>query len=142
MRTLVYGIGNSLRSDDGIGWFAVDVLEQKKFHADFYRNYQLAIEDVELITQYDQVYFIDAAVNLSSAYQLNEIVPTDKPCDFSTHSLNLESLLSLCSEYYKKMPKCYMLAIQAHNFSIGENISTTVIDNCIHALDAVFLNKA
>ncbi len=59
---LIYGIGNVGRQDDGLGWAFVDWLEARGRcpNAEIQRNYQLLLEDAELISTKKRVLFIDA----------------------------------------------------------------------------------
>ena len=59
---LIYGIGNVGRQDDGLGWAFVDWLQSQGLcsNADMQRNYQLLLEDAELISNKERVLFIDA----------------------------------------------------------------------------------
>ncbi|RLD75788.1 MAG: Ni/Fe hydrogenase, partial [Bacteroidetes bacterium] len=60
-KTIVFGIGNIGRQDDGLGWLFLDHLKEKQFnHLDLEYRYQLQIEDAELICNYDTVIFVDA----------------------------------------------------------------------------------
>ena len=73
MKTLLFGIGNSGRSDDGLGWEFLDKIKPN-FPIDFdmeYR-YQLQIEDAELAKQYQRVMFslFMTVVNFLFSYRL------------------------------------------------------------------------
>jgi Ni,Fe-hydrogenase maturation factor len=60
-RTLLIGIGNSGRADDGLGWAFLDEVEKtlpKNYDLEY--RYQLQVEDAELISHYNTVFFIDA----------------------------------------------------------------------------------
>lgn len=59
---LIYGIGNLARQDDGLGWAFVDWLEATGIcpEAEMVRNYQLFLEDADLISRKQKVLFIDA----------------------------------------------------------------------------------
>ena len=58
---LLIGIGNSGRSDDGLGWAFVETMAQNEaFTGDTLLRYQLQIEDAAQISEYKQVIFVDA----------------------------------------------------------------------------------
>ena len=59
--TLIIGIGNNTRQDDGLGWKFLAMLEEDVFSADnLICKYQLMVEDAELISGLDAVFFVDA----------------------------------------------------------------------------------
>ena len=60
--SLIYGIGNDGRQDDGLGWAFIERLEQirPRPHACLRRTYQLSLEDADLISRYSRVLFVDA----------------------------------------------------------------------------------
>ena len=64
---LIYGIGNVGRQDDGLGWAFVDWLQAEGIcaNAEILRNYQLLLEDAELISTKERVLFIDATKDAS-----------------------------------------------------------------------------
>src|SRR5215831_7789030 len=60
--SLIYGIGNVGRRDDGLGWAFIDRLEARRPRprATLHRNYQLNLEDAHLISEFTRVLFVDA----------------------------------------------------------------------------------
>ena len=66
MQILIYGYGNPGREDDGLGIELVNKLEgwaaeNQLSDIEFDNNYQLNIEDAEVISQKDLVIFADAS---------------------------------------------------------------------------------
>ena len=59
-KTIVIGIGNNGRQDDGLGWMFLDFLDEQNANIDLEYRYQLQIEDADLISNYDTVIFVDA----------------------------------------------------------------------------------
>ena len=60
---LIIGIGNSGRSDDGLGWLMLDTIENKFSNVDVLYRYQLQIEDAEILSHYPTVIFVDACIS-------------------------------------------------------------------------------
>jgi len=59
--TLLFGIGNSGRSDDGLGWSFLDRIKQETdFAGQFEYRYQLQVEDAALVRDAERVIFIDS----------------------------------------------------------------------------------
>ena len=62
-RVLILGYGNPLRTDDGLGWRAAEELALR-FSSDeveIRTCHQLLPEMVDLISQTDTIFFVDAA---------------------------------------------------------------------------------
>ncbi|MEJ2400453.1 MAG: hypothetical protein P8Y52_03570, partial [Xanthomonadales bacterium] len=60
--TLVFGIGNSARSDDGLGWAFLDRVERTPgFAGQAEYRYQLQVEDALLASRFEHVVFVDAS---------------------------------------------------------------------------------
>jgi Ni,Fe-hydrogenase maturation factor len=60
-RTIILGIGNNGRQDDGLGWLFLDSLKDLESKLTLEYRYQLQIEDAELISNYKTVIFVDAS---------------------------------------------------------------------------------
>ena len=59
--TLLFGIGNCSRGDDGLGWAFLDrVLQQADFQGQAEYRYQLGVEDAALVARAGRVIFIDS----------------------------------------------------------------------------------
>ncbi len=123
-RTLVLGIGNSGRKDDGLGWKFVDFLKEEEIEGlELDYRYQLQIEDAELISHFDRVIFVDATrESPAEGFYL-------RPCrkielsDLNSHSLHPETVTTLCSSIYNKEPDCLILGIQGHQWELETGLS-------------------
>jgi len=121
---LLIGIGNCGRKDDGLGWKFTELVHLMDVPSlDVEYRYQLQVEDVLLICQYDKIIFADASHDkLEEGFEL-------LPCQaaqhyfFSSHLQTPETILYLAKELYNKTPRAYTLAIQGKNWGIGTNIS-------------------
>ncbi len=124
-KTIIFGIGNIGRQDDGLGWLFLDFLKEKQFtHLDFEYRYQLQIEDAELICNYDMVIFIDATKDiLEKGFYFKACKPSSK-YSFSTHELVPETVLYLADNLYQHRPKSYILGIQGFLWDLKIGLGT------------------
>ena len=118
-KRLIIGIGNSGRQDDGLGWSFLDHVEKNFRQFDIEYRYQLQIEDAELISQYDEVVFVDAAIDASdNGYYFKPCAPSEK-YSFSTHALKPETILHLAQSLYHKEPKSYKFGIEGYEWELN-----------------------
>lgn len=132
--TLVIGIGNNTRKDDGLGWMFLDLLEKEGFKTDnLLFKYQLMVEDAELISEFNRVIFIDACkTELKDGFSFERIYPSEE-VSFSTHSVPPNQILNLCEIIYAKKPKAYLLKIQGFKWDIGIELSKQAKTNLKNA---------
>ncbi len=111
--TLLIGIGNSGRSDDGLGWAFLDRIQQQaSFDGRVEYRYQLQVEDAALISDVEHVIFIDSYQGeLTNGFQLTRCEPLSEFA-FTTHVLPPGAVLSLCRELYGRAPRADALMIQ------------------------------
>ncbi|MGA9270965.1 MAG: hydrogenase maturation protease [Lutimonas sp.] len=124
IRTLVLGIGNSGRKDDGLGWEFIDFLKKQEIeNLELDYRYQLQIEDAELISHYDRIIFVDATKEpTTDGFYL-------RPCskkvltEMNSHSLHPETVSSLCSSIYGRDPECFILGIEGNQWGLETGLS-------------------
>ena len=128
--TIILGIGNVGRQDDGLGWLFLDFLEDEDFEGiDIEYRYQLQIEDAELICNYQTVIFIDATKEITKkGYYYKYCEPSDQ-FGFSTHELAPETILFLANQLYNQDPKAFILGIQGHKWNLEVGLSKTAKEN-------------
>lgn len=133
-KTIIIGIGNSGRQDDGLGWLFLDFLREKKFvHLDLEYRYQLQIEDAELISNYQTVIFVDAVKNeLKEGFYLKGCKPSSK-YGFSTHELAPETILYLTENLYNHRPKAFIFGILGDQWNLETGLSEIAKLNFIKA---------
>jgi len=135
-KTLLFGIGNCGRADDGLGWAFLDVIkDQLPDNYDIEYRYQLQVEDAELATNYDTVYFIDAHTKLFKEGFVWDTCQPKATESFTTHELDPESVLYLTDTIYNKQPKSYILGISGKDFRLAMGLSELAEDNLTKALD-------
>jgi hydrogenase maturation protease len=133
-KTLLIGIGNDGRSDDAMGWKFLDELSGMQNMYDFEYRYQLQIEDAELVSNYDQVIFVDAChqqwENGFSFYRCHP-EPTSS---FTTHQLTPETVLWLAGELFNDPPQGYVMAISGIHWKLHNGLSNKAKENFIKAI--------
>lgn len=123
-RSLLIGIGNCERGDDGLGWAFLDKIKDWiPEHMDMVYHYQLNVEDAEIIRHYDQVVFIDAFMgDLPNGFDLFEC-KAKAGSDVTTHEMKPESVLHLCETIYGNAPDAYLFLIKGYDFELGHIIT-------------------
>ncbi|MEZ4743248.1 MAG: hydrogenase maturation protease [Bdellovibrionota bacterium] len=119
--TLIYGIGNPGRGDDGLGFAFIERLPIDILY-DTHCAYQLNIEDAELFAKYTNIMIIDAAKNLDTNFTFNTVEPKDES-SFSTHSMSVATVAALCHNLFRKQPKVRLLAIKGIDFQLKIGLS-------------------
>ncbi|MFO7674259.1 MAG: hydrogenase maturation protease [Lutibacter sp.] len=139
--TLIIGIGNNTRQDDGLGWKFLELLENNGFTVDnLVYKYQLMVEDAELISEFDAVIFVDACKSeLENGFDFERIYPAEE-VSFSTHSVPPNQILNLCETLYAKKPKAYLMKIQGYQWNIEIGLSKKAKTNLNNAF-TYFIEK-
>jgi hydrogenase maturation protease len=133
-KTLFIGIGNYGRSDDALGWIFIDQLANWWDKYDFEYRYQLQIEDAELISKYNKVFFIDAShEQIENGFSIYECLPAPTG-SFTSHQLSPETVLWLAGELFNAPPKGYVIGISGINWELNHGISNEAEKNLKNAL--------
>ncbi|MEJ2577451.1 MAG: hydrogenase maturation protease [Gammaproteobacteria bacterium] len=133
--TLLFGIGNSGRGDDGLGWAFVDAVRgQADFAAQAEYRYQLQVEDALLVSRFARVVIVDAsAEELPGGYRW-------APCaaraadEFTSHVLTPSAVLHYAAALYGATPRAGLLAIGGCRWELGAGLSATARHNLARAL--------
>ncbi len=133
---LVIGYGNPGRLDDGLGpAFAEQVQALQLPDVSVESNYQLNIEDAELISRFDVVVFADASLDAQEPFDFRQMHPKPPVVGFSSHSITAESLLGLAGELFNATPQAHAMAIRGYDFNeFGEQISDAAQENLTAAV--------
>lgn len=128
MKTLVYGIGNTGRGDDGLGVRCAELVEEWRANEgrsdiDVITLFQLNIEEAERLSGADRVVFCDASVADVDEVALLPVGPEDGP-SVTTHALPPQVLLGLCRALYGPPPEAYTLHLKGERFELGEGFTT------------------
>lgn len=133
--TLIIGIGNNTRQDDGLGWYFLDYLETEDFNTEnLLYKYQLMVEDAEIISAYETVIFVDASKKHSAnGFKIERIFPSEQVA-FSTHAVPPNQILNLCATIYQKKPKAYIIKIDGYKWDFKIALSKEAQTNLNNAL--------
>jgi len=134
-KTLIIGIGNNTRQDDGLGWCFLDKLTEEGFNEDnLLYKYQLMIEDAELIGEYETVIFVDANKTTNdNGFAIERMYPAEKVA-FSTHAVPPNQILNLCATIYNKKPKAYVIKIDGYSWDFTISSTNKAKENLNNSL--------
>jgi hydrogenase maturation protease len=124
MKTLVLGYGNRSRTDDGVGWFVLERLQELELpNTELHTSHQLDVDHAELITGFDEVIFVDAAIP-QSPHPISLTVV--QPCFRShavAHYLTPSDLLELAQTLFGRAPRGILFSIRGSDFNFGTTLS-------------------
>ena len=127
-RTLIIGIGNPLRSDDGIGWRAAERLRAciPSTVAHVIATHQLTPELAEAASRSICVIFIDASLFGAPGQVTCAQIEAAPQAECNSHWLTPEQILALSAELYGTEPLAFTISIGGADFSHGELLSEAV----------------
>jgi hydrogenase maturation protease len=129
--SLIYGIGNVGRQDDGLGWAFVDRIEARQPipRAALYRNYQLNYEDAHLISEFARVLFVDATKDPAvSTFSLTRPEPK-LDFSFTSHAISVSSILATAKQCFGYLPEVYLLAIRGYEWELQMGLTEPAEQN-------------
>jgi hydrogenase maturation protease len=103
LKTVVIGIGNLLRCDDGAGVHVVNFLKSTNTKVDAHDLTMGSIDIIELIRGYDRAYIIDAiktGAEPGTVFKINIHHNEEPPVIHSSHGVDLFTTLKLAEELY------------------------------------------
>ena len=129
--SLIYGIGNVGRQDDGLGWAFIDWLEEDSVcpRADLMRHYQLHLEDADLISYKKKVLFVDAtkAEDVKS-FHIEKVAPK-MDFTFTSHAISIPSIMATCLQCFDYVPQVYLLTIKGYEWELQEGLTSMAKNN-------------
>jgi hydrogenase maturation protease len=139
---LLIGIGNRLRSDDGIGYRIAEILRAERAPLQVLAVQQLTPELAEPIASASAVLFVDASVRDIGAdpLRLEPLLPPDSLTDAAavraplSHQCSPTGLLQLSQKLYGRWPPAWQLLIPAQQLQLGEDLSPTAATAMAQAL--------
>jgi hydrogenase maturation protease len=131
MRPLIIGIGNPLRSDDGLGWAVAEQLAREDDSAwTIQAVHQLTPELAQSMARAILVVMIDASREGEPGevhvHALALPARPDQPGAAGTHLTSPEELAALTTAVYGHCPPVVIIAMTGADFSIGERLSSVV----------------
>lgn len=130
----IIGYGNLSRLDDGLGPAMIDELEAEKLeNVDLETDFQLNIEDVVGLEQYEAVIFIDADVSCEPPFSFYPVEPVVE-ISFTSHTVSPAALLGLAESHFGISIPGYIMAIRGYEFDdFGEKLSERARENLSRA---------
>jgi hydrogenase maturation protease len=127
-RTLIIGIGNPLRSDDGLGWaVAEQISRDANADYDIHAVHQLTPELAQWLGAASHVVIIDASrEGEPGEVRIRPLSSSAQPGAVGTHSTTPEELAALTTGVYGYCPPVVVVTIAGADFSLGEHLSTIV----------------
>lgn len=124
MKTLVLGYGNRSRTDDGVGWFVAECVQALRLpNVEVHTSHQLDVDHAELVSGFDEVIFVDAAVPQSPQPIARTVV---EPCFRShavAHYLTPGDVLELARTLFSRAPRGILFSIRGSDFNFGTTLS-------------------
>lgn len=135
--SLIYGIGNIGRQDDGLGWAFIDWLEEESIcpKAELMRHYQLHLEDADLISYKKQVLFVDATKALDVESIQLENMQAKMDFSFSSHAISIPSIMATCRQCFEKVPEVQLLTIKGYEWELQLRLTEKAKQNLKVATD-------
>lgn len=139
LKTLcVLGIGNTLRSDDGIGAYVSQQIEKLKLEGvTIHIIHQMQTEWLDELAGFHTVLIVDAAINDKDDIH---ILPIDRSVSISSnisHHINVNLLADLMTTMNNSRVYFYACAIPGENFDFGETLSPRGKKNAERAVDMI-----
>ena len=139
IKILVYGYGNPGRQDDGLGIELVKKLEEWSKQIglqgiSFDANYQLNIEDAQVISENDLVFFADASTEEIDDFILTQVTGEEE-VTFTTHVASPGYIVKLCKDLFGRHPKVFLMHIKGYQWEFREGISEKAGCNLQKAFD-------
>jgi hydrogenase maturation protease len=120
MRTLVIGVGNLLRTDDGVGIHVINRLSKLHPEINTFDAAMGSIEILEAMKGYDRVVIVDSietGVEPGTIYKVNLAIGEKPPVITHSHGTDLLTVLELGRQLYDdEVPKeIILIAIEAED---------------------------
>lgn len=128
VQTVIIGIGNPMRCDDGVGWSVAQELSREVQREDvrIVATHQLTPEIAELVSHAERVLFIDAARGGKPGYIECKPVAPASPSHRFSHDLSAGEVVALSEMLYGHVPAAYLLTLAGEFFGTGEKLSARV----------------
>lgn len=140
-RSLLLACGNTLRSDDGVGWCIGNAIRHQLPHDSLsvLLTRQLLPEHAEAISTADIVIFVDcSAVIAPGTVATTPVEPAANLPAIVTHHLDPASALRLALDLYKRIPQhAVVITVGGECFALGDRLTQSVKAAVPKAIEAV-----
>ncbi|GHO99949.1 hydrogenase maturation protease [Reticulibacter mediterranei] len=125
---LIIGIGNPLRSDDGLGWKVAEQLSQDDdMCCDIHMVHQLTPELAQWMAAADLTIMVDASREGElGELRVRPLSPSAQPGPIGTHYTTPEELAALTTTVYGHCPPVVVVTMTGANFCLGERLSPII----------------
>lgn len=138
MKTLILGYGNCSRRDDGVGWFVIERLQQAPLpDVELLTAHQLEVDQAEVISRFDNIIFVDAAVPQSPRPITETIVQPRFQSHAVAHYLTPSDLVSLSDTLYGHVPRAFLFSIRGTDFGFGAGLSAATESWALEAMTRI-----
>jgi hypothetical protein len=93
------------------------------------RNYQLLLEDAELISNKQRVLFIDATKDTSVASFTLEHAAPKMDFSFTSHAISIPAIMATCQQCFECLPMVDVLAIKGFEFELEIGLTPAAQQN-------------
>lgn len=138
-RTIIIGYGNPLREDDGIGWRAAEILEQRLpvGDAELIECHQLTPELAASIQDASMVLFLDAACDCAPGTVTFEPVCPEGAVVWS-HHLTPGQLLTLSNQLNGHVPPAFLIRGGVQSMELREGLTALGEATAIQMADEAY----
>lgn len=136
---LVFGYGNLSRGDDALGVLMLQHIEENFAleNIDLLTDFQLQIEHALDLENRELVVFVDASVKSEIAFEFTRLQPV-RDLSHTTHAMSPAAILDTYQTIKKQTPPpCFLLAIGAASFELGEDLGDTARQNLKKACECM-----
>ncbi|NKQ41199.1 MAG: hydrogenase maturation protease [Sulfurovum sp.] len=135
--SIIYGIGNVGREDDGLGWAFVDWIEKEGIcpKAELVRSYQLHLEDADLIGRKKQILFVDASKKEEIAHFSISKVEPKLDFSFTSHAISVQSILATSKQCFEKIPEVYLMEIAGYEWELKIGLTQDAENNLNRSIE-------
>jgi hydrogenase maturation protease len=124
---LIIGYGNTLRGDDGVGYYAAVMLAERLPGLTVLACHQLNVELAEAVSRANYVIFIDAREGAQPGHIALEVVqPLTMPRRAFSHHLTPAALLECARQIYGRQPQGVTFSVEGQAFGFSEQLSLEV----------------
>ena len=137
---VVVGYGNTLRTDDGLGWYAADRLasDPRLTAVTVLQRHQLMPELALDISAAALVVLVDASHGLPpGAVTVTQVERASDATTTWSHHLSAPSVVALAHELYGRAADVYLVRCGVESLEVGDRLSPAVATALPQVVDAV-----
>lgn len=151
------GYGNIIRTDDGVGPYIVEQLKTRLVGSEsdndddcnnddannennsftFITLHQIDLAMAPTLADYDEIIFVDAAVDIDEDFTIETVVPQKQSSAFGTHLNSFPQLMDLAYNLYDASPIGTIVRVHAYDLEFGEELSKKGKQAAKCAIDAI-----